>query len=345
MPKTIDRQTLEALLTSRTKTDIAQQYGITTKSVTRLIRQYGLPNPPYIQSEETRRLRIEAIKAAHHPDPELIARKVKGIRKHNQEMKGKHWEEIYTPEKVAELQSQARQRMLGNVIRKPREGQKFCVLCGAVVEKGKSKKNRSYCQSCMSSYFKDYYGERKEHYLKITNENRRRRQSDWGKQLEKLKSKPCCDCGKTYPTFCMDFDHLDRQTKVAAIPVMIVGNASKERILAEIEKTEIVCANCHREREYQRYLQLGKTPVHLSPRQRRNKDLIEQAKNRPCLDCGERFSLWQMDFDHIKGGKIGRVGYLAMSASTEMLLAEIEKCEVVCAVCHRKRTFANKDKS
>ena len=84
MPKTIDRQTLEALLTSRTKTEIAEQYGITTKSVTRLIRQHGLPNPPYIQSEETKRLRVAAIKTAHRRDPDLIARKVKGSRKHNQ---------------------------------------------------------------------------------------------------------------------------------------------------------------------------------------------------------------------------------------------------------------------
>lgn len=342
MPKTIDRQTLETLLTSRTKNEIAEQYGITAKSVTRLICQYGLPNPPYIQSEETKRLRVEAVKAAHHRDPELIERKVTGFRKYTQAVKGKRWEEVYSSEKVTELKAQARQRMLGNIRRKPREGPKFCALCGAEIEKGKGQKTQSYCKACMSSYFKEYYGQRKERYLRVTNENRRRRQSDWRKQLEQLKSKPCCDCGKTYPPFCMDFDHLEREDKIAAIPVMISGNASKERVLAEIEKTEVVCANCHREREHLRYLQLGKKPVHLSPRQRRNKELIEKAKSRPCLDCGESFSLWQLDFDHVRGEKIGGVGYLAMSATTEILIAEIEKCEVVCAVCHRLRTFAHK---
>ncbi|MBL8208572.1 MAG: hypothetical protein JNM09_30355 [Blastocatellia bacterium] len=345
MPKTIDRQTLEALLTSRTKYEIAKQYGITAKSVTRLIHQYGLPNPPYIQSEETKRLRAEALKATHQRDPDLIERKVKGFRAHNQKVKGKRWEELYSTEKVGALKEQARQRMLGKVLRKPKEGPKFCVLCGAEIEKGKSRKTQSYCKACMSSYFKSYYGQRKEHYLKISNENRRRRQSDWRKVLEQLKSKPCTDCGKIFPPFCLDFDHLERENKVAAIPVMISGNASRERILAELEKTEVVCANCHREREHQRYLLLGKTPVHLSPRQRKNKELIEQAKNRPCVDCGECFSLWQMDFDHVRGEKISGVGYLAMSAATEILIAEIEKCEVVCAVCHRKRTFANKNKS
>lgn len=342
MPKTIDRQTLEALLTSRTKAEIAEQYRITPKSVTRLIRQYGLPNPPYIQSEETKRLRAEAIKEAQQRDPELIERKVKGIRAHNQKVKGKQWEELYPAEQVMALKEQARQRMLGKVLRKPGNGPKLCALCGAEVETGKGRKTQSYCKACMSSYFKEYYGQRQKHYLKVTNESRRRRQAEWRQLLEQLKSKPCCDCGKSFPPFCMDFDHLEREFKVAAIPVMVSGNASKERILAELEKTEIVCANCHREREHQRYLQLGKTPSHLSPRQRRNKELIEQAKSRPCMDCGESFSLWQMDFDHVRGKKIGGVGYLAMSATTEILIAEIEKCEVVCAVCHRKRTFAHK---
>lgn len=342
MPKTIDRQTLEALLTSHTKNEIAEQCGITSKSVTRLIRQYELPNPPYIQSEETKQLRAEAIKAAHQRDPELVERKVKGFRTHNQNVKGKRWEEIYSLEKTAALKEKAQQRMLGKVLRKPRIGPKFCALCEGEVEEGNSQKTQSYCKACMSSYFKEYYGQRKDHYLKVTNENRRRRHSDWRRLIAELKSNPCYDCGKTYPPFCMDFDHLDRKKKVAAIPVMIVSNASKERILVEIEKTEVVCANCHRKREHQRYLQLGKEPSHLSPRQRKNKELIEKAKSRPCTDCKESFSLWQMDFDHVSGKKIGGVGYLAMSTSTETLIAEMEKCEVVCAVCHRQRTFAHK---
>ena len=154
----------------------------------------------------------------------------------------------------------------------------------------------------MSSYFKEYYEQRKEHYLHITNEKRRRRQSDGRKLLEQLKSKPCCDCGKNYPPFCMDFDHLERETKVAAIPVMISGNASSKRVLAEIEKTEVVCANCHREREHQRYLQLGKKPVHWSPRQRKNKELIKQAKSYPCLDCEGSFSLYTAHGHKLKKG-------------------------------------------
>ncbi len=346
MAKTIDKQTLEALLKTSTKTQIAEQFGITTKSVTRLIQQHGLPNPPYVQSEETRRLRVEAIQAARRQAPDLVERQVKGLRERAQLIKGKRLEDMYPPEQAAEIRRKASEARLGKPgHRKPREGPKLCSICGAPVEPGAGKKVQSYCKACMSVYFKDYYEQRKEHYRQITNENRRQRQALWRERFAQLKNCPCQDCGQTYPPYCMDFDHLDPETKVANIPVMLSRNASEERLLAEIEKTEVVCANCHREREHKRYLQTGKNPVHLSPRQKKNKEIIERAKSRPCTDCGGIFSVWQMDFDHVTGEKLGGVGRMAIGASTEALLAEIAKCEVVCAVCHRIRTFSRKKQS
>jgi hypothetical protein len=343
MAKTIDKQTLEALLRTSTKAQIAERLGITAKSVTRLIRQYGLPNPPYIQSDETKRLRVEAIQAARRRDPNLVERQVKGLREHHQLIKGKRVEDMYPPDKAAGIRRKAREARIGKPPnRKPRKGPKFCSSCGALVEPSSGKKVQGYCGSCMSAYFKGYYEQRKEHYKQMNNESRRVRHAIRRERLGQLKNRPCQDCDKTYPPYCMDFDHLDPETKVASIPVMLVSNASEERLLAEIEKTEVVCANCHRGREHRRYLQNNKSPVHLSPRQKKNKEIIEQAKSRPCADCGGEFSSWQKDFDHVKGEKAERVGYIAMSRSTEALLIEIAKCEVVCAVCHRIRTFSKK---
>src|SRR6266702_860726 len=58
-----------------------------------------------------------------------------------------------------------------------------------------------------------------------------------------LKNKPCTDCGGTFPACCMDFDHLgdDKQFSVGK---GLFG--SKAKLLAEISKCELVCANCHR---------------------------------------------------------------------------------------------------
>ena len=67
------------------------------------------------------------------------------------------------------------------------------------------------------------------------------------KLIEDLKNSPCTDCGKSYPPYVMDFDHKDPSQKAFG-PAEIYRNL--EQVLAEIEKCELVCANCHRERTY-----------------------------------------------------------------------------------------------
>ena len=47
----------------------------------------------------------------------------------------------------------------------------------------------------------------------------------------------------------------------------------------------------------------------------------------------------RLDFDYVNGNKVGNVGYV-YAFSLERLIAEIEKCEVVCSNCHRHRTVA-----
>jgi len=66
--------------------------------------------------------------------------------------------------------------------------------------------------------------------------------------------------------------------------------------------------------------------------------LIVEAKNRPCTDCGQRFPACAMDFDHVTGRKIANVGDM-LTRGLARLRAEIAKCEVVCANCHRIRPF------
>ena len=69
---------------------------------------------------------------------------------------------------------------------------------------------------------------------------------------EHKKGKACYDCGGIYPSYVMDLDHLDPKTKVAKVSELAGQAISAKRILAEIAKTEIVCANCHRIRTNKR---------------------------------------------------------------------------------------------
>jgi hypothetical protein len=65
--------------------------------------------------------------------------------------------------------------------------------------------------------------------------------------------------------------------------------------------------------------------------------LYEYLLEHPCVDCGEADPV-VLEFDHLRD-KIANVSALAASGSGwPEILAEIAKCEVVCASCHRRRT-------
>lgn len=70
------------------------------------------------------------------------------------------------------------------------------------------------------------------------------------------------------------------------------------------------------------------------------KALLFTYKDNPCKDCSGRFPVYVMDFDHRPGTiKLGEVGRLAYSWTVERFMEEVNKCDLVCANCHRIRTF------
>jgi len=69
--------------------------------------------------------------------------------------------------------------------------------------------------------------------------------------------------------------------------------------------------------------------------------ILEYLLDHPCADCGESDPV-VLEFDHIGDDKVANVSWLARrSAAWERIEAEIAKCEVRCANCHRRRTMAN----
>lgn len=67
--------------------------------------------------------------------------------------------------------------------------------------------------------------------------------------------------------------------------------------------------------------------------------IVDEAKNRPCVDCGQKFHPVAMDLDHVRGKKVLNLADARRRGFSEARLrAEISKCEVRCAVCHRLRT-------
>lgn len=70
--------------------------------------------------------------------------------------------------------------------------------------------------------------------------------------------------------------------------------------------------------------------------------LVDAAKNVPCTDCQRTFPAYVLDFDHVRGEKLFPIGREVGRATLSALIEEIEKCDVVCANCHRERTHQRK---
>jgi hypothetical protein len=76
---------------------------------------------------------------------------------------------------------------------------------------------------------------------------------NWQIGLIKLikETTPCEDCKRYYPAPVMEFDHV-RGTKLFDISAAPTHRCSLDRLRAEIEKCDLVCANCHRIRHIHR---------------------------------------------------------------------------------------------
>lgn len=66
--------------------------------------------------------------------------------------------------------------------------------------------------------------------------------------------------------------------------------------------------------------------------------IAEYKQSRRCADCKEDYPYWIMDFDHLSNKEFGIAQYSKHTLDLEKIKKEIEKCEVVCANCHRNRT-------
>lgn len=69
-------------------------------------------------------------------------------------------------------------------------------------------------------------------------------------------------------------------------------------------------------------------------------EIAALKSTNPCMDCGGVFPQECMDFDHRPGEtKVKAVGTMvAHGHNKEKVYAEIAKCDLVCANCHRTRT-------
>lgn len=148
---------------------------------------------------------------------------------------------------------------------------KLCPKCNKFLDEGMFSKCSSnvnglqtYCKECAKQKFRKYYRENTEKHRKAvkkwTSNNKEKHSKITKAAKEKTlnfirdlkEATPCSDCGKRHPYYVMQFDHV-RGDKVGNINIMS-RKTSLDVIKEEIDKCELVCANCHSVRTHQRYL-------------------------------------------------------------------------------------------
>jgi hypothetical protein len=70
----------------------------------------------------------------------------------------------------------------------------------------------------------------------------------------------------------------------------------------------------------------------------KRKWIADYLVDHPCVDCGEA-DPDVLDFDHVRGVKLFTIAMAVRNGrSLKAIQAEIEKCDVRCANCHRRIT-------
>jgi hypothetical protein len=132
-------------------------------------------------------------------------------------------------------------------------GTKLCRRCGelkplSAFHHHKRDGSQAWCKECKSTVAAEHYQANKARRYA----HNKRRQAEFRSWYTSLKAgRPCADCGQVFHPAAMHWDHLPEYEKEAALGEL-VRHGSRQRIVEEIEKCELVCANCHAVRSIDR---------------------------------------------------------------------------------------------
>lgn len=102
------------------------------------------------------------------------------------------------------------------------------------------------CKECQREMSSKHYIKNKAKY-KLRSETQRVGLRTWIKELKSKLS--CIKCGESHWS-CLEFHHKDEKKKDFAISIAVRFNMTREQILEEIAKCDVLCSNCHRKHHH-----------------------------------------------------------------------------------------------
>lgn len=96
-------------------------------------------------------------------------------------------------------------------------------------------------QELMRKYRRDWYERNKRQGMEAV-AKRKQEIREWYRDYKKTCF--CKTCGEMHPA-CLTFHHRDASEKLVEVSTMIQNGYNRGRILAEIDKCDVICANCH----------------------------------------------------------------------------------------------------
>lgn len=161
--------------------------------------------------------------------------------------------------------------------------------------------------------------------------------------VDEWKAQGCIDCGYS-DIRAIDPDHRPGETKHENVSRLVALCASAARVGAELAKCDPRCCRCHRWVTMQQRPSIWRTSRRLPPSWQarlERQDFNDKLKLAlGCADCGWAGWARGLDWDHSRGVKEHEISALVNHrGSIEDLISETSKCDVVCANCHRVRTW------
>lgn len=98
----------------------------------------------------------------------------------------------------------------------------------------------------MRAYRREWYLRNRDEEIKKARKNNKVRKKEYREWFDAFKKTLQCNRCPESDFRCLDFHHSDPSKKDITVSAAVSRGWSKDRILEEISKCEVICSNCHR---------------------------------------------------------------------------------------------------